>query len=194
MKEAIQVFFQQDAPPLVVLALMGLVVQRCSLGPLSWADPILVLLSAAFWCVQEHVMHQKLLHSDWDWYGKRIHQEHHLKDYHHISVDPAWMVLSWLGAVYWILQQVLPLPLAVSTTFGYALAGFGYVWWHYIVHTKVRFPKGSYAARVQANHARHHLVDDRYWLAFSWTGVDDLLGTNPSLRDVRQQRAMTGRG
>ena len=34
---------------------------------------------------------------------------------------------------------------------------------------------------------RHHLVDDRYWYAFSVPAMDDLFDTNPDVRDVRKR-------
>ena len=45
---------------------------------------------------------------------------------------------------------------------------------------------------------RHHLVDDRYWYAFSVPAMDDLFDTNPNVKEVRKmhesKRAKVYRG
>jgi sterol desaturase/sphingolipid hydroxylase (fatty acid hydroxylase superfamily) len=70
--------------------------------------------------------------------------------------------------------------LAVTATIAYASAGLWYEWVHFIVHTRVKFPKNSYFDTCKTHHARHHLVSSDHWLAFSYPAVDDWLGTNPS--------------
>ena len=97
-------------------------------------------------------------------------------------------MVSWLGAAHVLLRLVLPLPLALSATLGYASAGLFYEWAHYIVHTRVK-PPNAFWKRVRDNHIRHHLVDDRYWLSFTLPIVDDIFGTNPSVEDVKRQHA-----
>lgn len=56
------------------------------------------------------------------------------------------------------------------------------------MHTRVRFPRGSFWQKMKDHHIRHHRVDSRYWLAFSVRQVDDLFGTNPNVREVRMMR------
>ena len=34
-----------------------------------------------------------------DWPGARVHAAHHAAPYHHLSIDPPGLVLSWIGAV-----------------------------------------------------------------------------------------------
>mmetsp|Transcript_21158 Transcript_21158/g.36135 ORF Transcript_21158/g.36135 Transcript_21158/m.36135 type:complete len:115 (+) Transcript_21158:1-345(+) len=99
--------------------------------------------------------------------------------------------------------------LCLSATIGYSLAGLVYEWSHYIVHTKVKpriIPPTSPSyqqfsilerriiqpimkgyAKMRDNHIRHHLIDDRYWYAFSVTEMDDLFGTNPNVKDVKRE-------
>lgn len=48
--------------------------------------------------VQEWVIHAWLLHSPFDWMGRRIHVGHHQRPYFHVSSDAvtwAWTVLVW---------------------------------------------------------------------------------------------------
>jgi hypothetical protein len=189
MSQALHTFFiQHTGPPLVVLTWMALCAQRLQLStpPFGWMDAACFVASVLFWWWQEHFLHKYVLHSSWDHMGKRIHQAHHQQPYHHVSIEPAWLILTWLTTVHVVLRCLLPLPYALSATLGYVLAGMGYMWWHFVVHTRIRFPPHSYAARVQAHHARHHCVDDRYWFAFSALVVDDVLRTNPDVATVRK--------
>jgi hypothetical protein len=140
-----------------------------------------------FWWFQEHEMHLHLLHSKFDWMGKRIHEEHHEKPYFHISIDPAGLMIGWLAAVHILFRCILPLPLAVSATLGYGLSGLWYEWAHYIVHTKVR-PRHAFWKQMRNHHIHHHLVDDRYWLGFSVPAIDNLFGTNPTIQQVKKEQ------
>lgn len=77
------------------------------------------------------------------------------------------------------------------------------------MHTKVRAPfhssSGSDASergaismfqksiansflQMRDNHMRHHLVDDGYWFAFSLPLMDDVFGSNPDVREVKNER------
>jgi len=185
-------FLGKDLGPIsVVFILLGVVLNRfwflsSSISSFGRNDVIAVLSSIVFWWIQEHILHDKVLHSDVDWFGKDIHAEHHSKPYYHISIDPAELMLGWMLSVHLLLRCILPLHLALSATFGYSLAGLGYEWSHYIVHTKVR-PKAKLFQAIRQNHMKHHLVDNRYWFAFSIPAMDDIFGTNPGI-DNKQKR------
>lgn len=98
-------------------------------------------------------------------------------------------MVTWMGAVYGILSYVMPTQsLALTATIAYALAGLWYEFLHFIVHTRIRFRRGSYFQIMKDHHARHHLIDNRYWLGFSLPLVDDLMGTNPSVAQVRKMK------
>lgn len=184
-------FFGKECGPLLITAsLAAALVWRIQLG--SDAAEIVLDLTVfvsmvVFWWFQEHEMHLHLLHSKFDWLGKRIHEEHHEKPYFHISIDPAGLMIGWLAAIHILLRCVLPLPLALSATLGYGLSGLWYEWAHYIVHTKVR-PRSRFWKQMRDHHIHHHLVDDRYWLGFSAPAIDDFFGTNPSIQDVKREQ------
>lgn len=187
--EAFQVFLlgSYNGPRIVVMLLLGLATWRLQLSPsLSAMDAVVLVTTILFWCVQEHVLHGRVLHSQVDWYGKQIHEQHHAKPYHHVSIDPAWLMLTWMGVVHVMFLRTMPLPLALSATIGYAASGLWYEFLHFIVHTRVRFSKGSYLQTMKDHHARHHLIDHNYWLGFSLPVVDDLFGTNPTVAQVRR--------
>ena len=149
MQQALRTFFLSTeylGPPLVALTIACLFVWRVVLAPISIVmDVVPFVLMVIFWSFQEHAMHGKLLHSQFDWIGKQIHQGHHDKPYYHVSIDPAYLMLGWLITVHLILRCILPsLPMAISATLGYTCAGLFYEWAHFIVHTKVRFKPNSY--------------------------------------------------
>jgi hypothetical protein len=188
MSDAIRIFFfSQDYGPLfVVMSIVMFLTKRIQLSSIGVLDGVVFGATVMFWSVQEHFLHEKVLHSKQDWAGKQIHQAHHDKPYYHISIDPAILLLGWMAFAHLFLKWLLPLPLALSATVGYSMAGLFYEWAHYIVHTKVRFGS-SFWKRVKENHIRHHLVNHDYWFAFSLPWIDDLFGTNPSVKDVKRQ-------
>jgi len=191
-------FFGTHKGPLVILTLLlSLLFHRTTMimmQPINAADYITASLSILFWTFQEHFIHGRLLHSTRDWIGKDIHHAHHEEPYFHISIDSTELLVGWMGAAYLIFRMILPsLPLATSATIGYATAGMWYEWTHYLVHTKVR-PKSKFASRVRDGHMKHHLVNEEYWLGFTVPFVDDLFGTNPSVREAREEKKSGGGG
>jgi hypothetical protein len=198
LKQAFRVFFldKYHGPRLAALSVAALTAWRCYLAAtsvvasmaLGVTDVAAFSTAVIFWWVQEHVLHLHALHSKFDWVGKEIHEGHHANPYFHTSIDPAGLMMSWLLTVHLIFCAILPLPIALSATAGYATAGLFYEWAHFIVHTKVRFRKQSYWSRMKDHHIRHHLVDDRYWLGFSVPTIDNLFRTNPNVQEVQREQ------
>jgi hypothetical protein len=187
MPDAIRVFFFSRGPLVIAITLVNILFYRFStLGPIGVPDVIVFVGSIVFWWFQEHFLHGKLLHSKFDWYGKRIHKDHHKKPYFHISVDPVGLMLGWLATAHLIFRLIFPVPIAISATLGYAGAGLFYEWSHFIVHTKVK-PRSRFWKQMRDNHIRHHCVDENYWLAFSLPAIDDIFGTNLPIREVREK-------
>jgi Fatty acid hydroxylase superfamily len=192
LRQALNVFFGSiyHGPRTIAASLVGLVTCRGMLVNTSFSlmEAGVAFSMVLFWCLQEHFLHQRLLHSTKDWPGKRIHQGHHDRDYFHVSIDPAPLMISWMTIVGISFFYLLPThELALTATIAYASAGLWYEWTHFIVHTKVRFPKNSYFDTCKTHHARHHLVNSNHWFAFSYPGVDDWFGTNPSVEAARNE-------
>jgi hypothetical protein len=195
MRDAVRRFFlgKDIGPILVVGSIASFLQTRFTMAtPLTMADLAIFATSIVFWWFQEHILHQKALHSNVDWVGKRIHEAHHAKNYFHVSIDSAELIIGWLLTVHLFLRAVLPLHLALSATIGYAMAGLFYEWAHYIVHTKVKRKRGSFWAKMRDNHMRHHQINESYWLAFSIPALDDLFGTNPDVKDARAELKAKG--
>ena len=184
-------FFGAHLGPITVLGLIAsLVYRRLAIitpsHPISACDYGAILLTVLFWCFQEHFIHGRLLYSQFDWFGKEIHRAHHEEPYFHISIDPLGLLVGWMAAAYLLLLCLLPSEaLATSATIGYAAAGMWYEWTHYLVHTRVT-PRSRFGRNMRDGHRKHHLVDNMYWLGFTVPFVDDLFGTNPSVREAKK--------
>lgn len=152
MSEALRIFWFADyhGPRSVAGILAAVGAFRLSLpSPVGLGDAVALGMAVVGWCFQEHWLHGHILHSNVNWIGKKIHEEHHAKPYHHVSLDPAPLMLLWLGTAGLLLGSVLPLPLALSATLGYAGSGLWYEFAHYIAHTRCRFRPGSYLAQIK---------------------------------------------
>ena len=195
MRQALHLFWldaRYHGPRWVAFSLALLLYARIALAeqPLALlTDGPIFLAAVLVWSVQEHFLHGKVLHSDWAWYGKRIHAEHHARPYYHVSMDPAPLLMGWLWGVHILLQLIMPnWAIALTATLGYACAGLFYEWTHYLVHTRVPFPRQSMWRKLKDHHMQHHLLDNRYWLSFSIPAVDSLFGTRPSVQEVRRSQ------
>lgn len=182
-------FLGRDFGPISALScMMGFATYRLALDVDFGAKDVFAFSCAVvFWWFQEYILHQRLLHSRFNWLGKEIHLGHHEKPYFHISIDPVEIMLGWLAIAYVLFRTLLPLDLALSATVGYTLAGLGYEWSHYIAHTRVR-PPTTFFRTIRDNHMKHHLIDESHWFAFSLPMLDNIFGTNPDVREVRKRK------
>jgi len=44
--------------------------------------------------------------------------------------------------------------------------------------------------KMRENHMQHHLIDSRYWYAFSVTQMDDLFSTNPDFMELKEKKRL----
>ena len=54
--------------------------------------------AVVFWPVQEWIIHDRLLHSEEEWFGERIHEWHHALPYYHVSFDSVELAAGWFLA------------------------------------------------------------------------------------------------
>mmetsp|Transcript_39571 Transcript_39571/g.112228 ORF Transcript_39571/g.112228 Transcript_39571/m.112228 type:complete len:297 (-) Transcript_39571:1502-2392(-) len=176
--EVLLVFFTHPSVLAIVTALTCLGSLR--LGYLvTWADATVSSGICSLWLLQEWVIHAKLLHSSFDWMGKRIHESHHAEDYFHISIDPPGLILPAMALSAGVFYAAMPTAaLGLTATLTYFLMGLLYEFNHYLVHTRY-IPKNSLGRAIRRNHMLHHNRNPNYWLSFTLPSVDDLFGTNP---------------
>eukprot|EP00243_Klebsormidium_subtile_P012566 TRINITY_DN7731_c0_g2_i1.p1 TRINITY_DN7731_c0_g2~~TRINITY_DN7731_c0_g2_i1.p1 ORF type:complete len:153 (-),score=40.91 TRINITY_DN7731_c0_g2_i1:693-1130(-) len=134
---------------------------------------------AAWWAFFEWFLHAKLLHSNYNWFGRGIHKRHHEAPFHHVSIDGLDLVaISLVGFAGFCFALFGKSPLALTGTLTVYTMGLVYEWTHYLVHTKV--PMRSYiGSMIKRAHVSHHLKDQRYWLSFTCPLIDVLMGTTP---------------
>jgi hypothetical protein len=85
LHQALSTFFTNPSPLLILLGIAGLLAWRARSPLHPAADLAVPAAVAAWWCLQEWVVHALLLHSKRDWLGSRIHIGHHKKPYYHVS-------------------------------------------------------------------------------------------------------------
>jgi hypothetical protein len=109
LPEAIQVFLNEATPRFIIAALAVATAARVALAcgaasvgalgaicsPLGGTDAATCVAVAAFWAVQEWVLHDKALHSEASWFGKEIHSFHHDLPYYHLSLDGLDLAVTW---------------------------------------------------------------------------------------------------
>ena len=184
---AIATFFGHPTARFISAALLLSLVGRLMIGTaLAWADLAACTATGLFWCIQEWVIHDKLLHSSFIWFGECVHRWHHELPYYHVSLDGLGLAGAWfsVAAVLFIGVGTLTRTLAptLSALATYTLFGGLYEASHYLAHTRVPLPK--YLEGMRRHHTRHHLVSDEFWLAFTIPAVDTLFGTAPNVQDV----------
>ncbi|KAL1523078.1 hypothetical protein AB1Y20_018038 [Prymnesium parvum] len=185
-RDALACFFSH-ATSRFIAGMLGLtVVARCFLGPPTAVDAIVAIATAIGWCFQEHLIHEKLLHSSEPWFGSDIHRWHHALPYYHVSLDGVGLAACWfaaVGAMAIALGHACAAPAPALTGLAvYTLFGGVYEAAHYIAHTRVPLPRGL--NNVRAHHMKHHLVDNAYWFAFTLPAIDRILGTDGNARDA----------
>ena len=180
-------FFSHPTAQFIVAAFTLSVGWRLNLGAISLLDVIAFVVTASFWMVQEWLIHDKLLHSKEQWFGREIHRWHHELPYYHVSMDGLGLASVWFATVAAILIGVglltaAPLGPCLTALATYTLCGGIYEAAHYLAHTPVPLPKTL--NRMRRHHTLHHTVSDENWLAFTIPAVDSLFGTNPEPFDV----------
>lgn len=193
VREAIAAFFTYPSPIILAALVIGSLILRGFLGPLSYADALVALVPVIVWPFLEWSLHRYLLHLqpvrllgitfDFDFAKKhRIHHQQPWRPKHiflpvyvHIVMAP---VLT--AAAFWILPQQ---GLAASWMAALAAMALLYEWTHYIVHTRVR-PQSRFAQRLFHNHRMHHFRNEHYWYSFTVPDIDVLFGTGPADKAV----------
>jgi hypothetical protein len=80
-------------------------------------------LGVAVWVAQEWFIHAKLFHGNIEWFGKRIHEDHHKETYHHISIDGADLALPVIGLACAVFMTIFGSVLGSTGAFAYVFMG-----------------------------------------------------------------------
>lgn len=192
MEQAMTTFFVHPSPVSVVLGLVALLAARCQYHYASWWELPVAGCVVGTWLVQEWLVHRKLLHSTFAWFGRDIHIKHHNAAYFHVSIDGPELILPaqiLVFALFWTMFEDKAYSLTACAT--YYMMGLLYLWTHFLVHTHV-VPRSDLGRRIRRHHIRHHCHSEDFWLSFLAPAVDTLFGTNAEPRSVPVGKLATG--
>ncbi len=202
LRQAARSFFSFGSPRLLGAQLLCAVVARPFFGKPTALEALVVAGVAAYWPIQEWVLHRYVLHAPPIRFGSftyesgaaRAHKVHH-----DAPLDPKTTLLPT-----WTIATLIPIHLllwrTISPTKGFACTGvivlgaaaLSYEWIHFLTHTAYR-PRSAWFARVKKRHLAHHFRDPNRWFAFAVPSVDEWLGTGDRSRTkVRDERAREG--
>lgn len=199
-REAVRVFFSRPGPRRIARTAAAAWLTRAALGPPGPAEVAIAAGVAAWWPLQEWLMHRYLLHLEprtiagrtFDPMFASRHRYHHE---HPTDVDgtllPVPVISAAIPAAGAIFLGLLgPRRRAVTAMATYSTMALAYEWTHFIVHTGVK-PESAYGKKVRRNHLMHHFRNERYWLGFTVPMVDRWLGTDPDPGSVPHSKTAT---
>jgi len=195
--EALPVFLRHGSPRILLVTLGTAVAVRVWLGGWSWWDVLPVLALAAYWPIQEWLIHVYVLHfrpftlggHRIDFRVPRKHREHHRAPWQiDVLFIPMHSFLYSLPLVCWLWFALTPTAALAMTGIVVHLAlSLHYEWVHFLVHTRV-MPRSALYQRLWRNHRLHHFKNEHYWFGVTMLSGDRLLGTAPALQDVPTSR------
>lgn len=190
---AVRHFFDYLSPRVLTVACAITVSVRLALGDWTVWDAAIVAGVAAFWPLQEWLIHVFILHyrpvtvlgRTLDFPVPQSHRRHH-RDPWNIDIlfipSHVFLYAIPLQVALWVgLAPTLSLAFTGLATF--YLLTLHYEWVHYMVHTRYR-PKLWLYDRLWRNHRLHHCKNEHYWYGVTMLSGDRLLGTAPALDDV----------
>jgi len=198
LAEALPVFLHHGSPRVLIAALTvaaaaRLAVGGSSLGGWSGGDLVAIAALAAYWPIQEWLIHVFILHYQprqglgrgRDFAVPRKHRAHHRRPW-----DLDILFIPMHSFVY-SLPLLVGLWFALAPTPAIALTGITahlaltlhYEWVHMLVHTRV-MPRTALYQRLWRNHRLHHFKNEHYWFGVTMLSGDRLLRTAPAVKDV----------
>ncbi|MGB2756784.1 MAG: sterol desaturase family protein [Acidimicrobiia bacterium] len=192
-RELLGVFVRKTSVRIMMLAWVGVVTWRITLGAWSWWDAVplaVVLMVEPF---VEWVLHVAILHHrprpvgrfTWDFHAAQKHRAHHRDphDVHTAFVPLRDLVALMVGfAVAYILIAPALRYAVTCMIVGFAMLG-AYEWLHFASHTAWR-PKSRYVRRVQRLHRLHHFRNEHYWMGVTMHFADRMFRTLPEKNAV----------
>jgi hypothetical protein len=183
-------FVKHPSPWLIGAVLVAAVIARVIVGDWQLTDAVVPLVMLALFPLFEWMIHVFILH----WRPKRVgrltidpllsreHRAHH--------VDPRSIPLifiPWKSLVTWVLPLTIAVAVLAFPRLGMGLtylvcigvAGLGYEWTHYLIHTDYK-PKTSVYRAIWRNHRNHHYKNEHFWFTVTSSGTADrVLRTYP---------------
>ncbi len=193
LAEAWPVFIRHGSPRIVLAALAMAVAARVALGDWSAWDLLPLAALAAYWPLQEWLIHVFILHyrprrvlgRELDFHVPRKHREHHRRPWeidilfiptHSLVTGLPVLALLWFAAAPTAALALTGLVVHLTLTAHYE-------WVHFLLHTRYQ-PRTTWYRRLWRNHRLHHFKNEHYWFGVTMLGGDRLLGTAPAMQAV----------
>lgn len=197
LAEALPVFLRHGSPRILLVMLAAALPIRLWVGSWSWWDLLPVAVLAAYWPIQEWLIHVCILHfrpftvrgRTIDFRVPRKHREHHRAPWQiDVLFIPMHAFTYSVPLLYALWFAVMPsAPLAMTGVLAHLLLSLHYEWVHFLVHTRV-MPRTALYQRLWRNHRLHHFKNEHYWFGVTMLSGDRLLGTAPALQEVATSR------
>jgi hypothetical protein len=185
LRAAATAFFRFGSPRLLAAQLVAAIVVRPLLGRATALDAAIVAGVAAYWPLQEWVLHKYVLHAGPIRFRGRLiemgaargHRRHHESPLDlAATLLPTWTIalLIPIHVALWI--AVAPRAAACTGIASLGAAALLYEWIHFLTHTAYR-PRSAWFGDVKRRHMAHHQRDPQRWFGFIVPRLDDWLGT-----------------
>ena len=180
-------FFRIATPRVLLLAIVLAWTARLVVGGWNLWDLLIVAAIAAFWPLQEWLVHVLILHlKPFVVWGREVdpiicrnHRNHHRDPWHpHLGITPPhiiWLYCTGLPAVWMVM---MPGPQALTGVAVYFSMVLNYEWLHYLIHTAY-VPRTWFYRRLWLNHRLHHFKNEHYWFGVTMLSGDRLFQTQP---------------
>jgi hypothetical protein len=191
--EALPVFLRHGSPRVVIAALAVALAVRLHLGDWSWWDLLHLVALAAYWPIQEWLIHVYILHfKPFTLFGRTIdfrvprkHRAHHRAPWQiDLLFIPMHSFIYSIPIVYLLWSAATPTAgLAMTGVVAHFALALHYEWVHFLAHTRV-MPRRALYQRLRRNHRLHHFKNEHYWFGVTMLSGDRVLGTAPALGAV----------
>jgi len=195
--EALPVFLRHGSPRILLVALAVALTIRIALGDWSGWDLLPLVALAAYWPIQEWLIHVYILHfKPIVLFGRTIdfrvpssHRRHHRAPWQiEILLIPMHSFLYSIHLLCGLWFLFTPTPaMAMTGIVAHLALTLHYEWVHFLVHTRV-MPRTALYQRLWRNHRLHHFKNEHYWFGVTMLSGDRLLHTAPRLTDVATSR------
>jgi hypothetical protein len=190
LADAAREFAKHLSPWIIGTVLAAALVARGIAGDWQITDAFVPLAILALFPFFEWMIHVFILH----WRPKRIggvtidpllSREHRA---HHVNPRSIPLIfIPWKSLATWVLPLAVGISLLAFPRVGMgltflvciAVAGLGYEWTHYLIHTDYK-PKTAAYRSIWRNHRNHHYKNEHYWFTVTSSGTADrVLQTYP---------------
>jgi hypothetical protein len=197
LAEALPVFLRHGSPRILIAALALALTLRLQLGDWSGWDLLPLAGLAAYWPIQEWLIHVYILHfkpvvlfgRTIDFRVPRSHRVHHRAPWDiarlFIPMHSFLYTIPIVGFTWWALTPTA--ALAMTGVVAHLALSLHYEWVHFLVHTRV-MPRTAWYQRLRRNHRLHHFKNEHYWFGVTMLSGDQLLHTTPPLAAVPTSR------